>query len=156
MRSESDFNIGDRLSVATLFEFLTSAQLIQRTQIPLVGIVTHGPFTVAHVHSSKPTQLADYVSRQHFGTRQQGSLQCPPSQTPVSHPLKLLATRVLSDQRVATQRYGHGVASDQINDTLTVCRNCDTAIVPKIHQLALDLQRSRARRDGCEQLALPA
>ena len=33
---------------------------------------------------------------------------------------------------------------------------CDTAIVPKIHQLALDSQGSRARRDGWEQLTLPA
>ena len=57
-----------RFSVAALFEFLTSTQLIQPTQIPLVGIVTNGPFTAAHVHSSKPTQLADCVSRQRFGS----------------------------------------------------------------------------------------
>ena len=57
-----------RLSVATLLEFLTSARLIQPTQTALAGIVTHGPFTAAHVHPSKPTQLADPVSKQRFGT----------------------------------------------------------------------------------------
>ena len=39
---------------------------------------------------------------------------------------------------------------------VTVCRGSDTAAVPKIHQLALDPQRTRARHDGCEQIAFPA
>ena len=139
-----------RLSVAALLEFLSSARLIQLTQKPLVGIVTHGPFTAAHVHPNKPTQFADSVSRQRLGTHvSRIRLSVHLSQAPVSHPLELLATRVPADQRVLMQRCDHGV-------TLTVCRDSGTAPVPKIHQLPLDPQRSRARRDGCEQLTLPA
>ena len=44
---------------------------------------------------------------------QRNSLQYPLSQAPVSCFPELPATRVLSDQRVSTQRCGHGVASDQ-------------------------------------------
>ena len=138
-----------RLSVAALFEFLTSAHLIQPAQIPLVGIVTHGPFTAAHVHSSKPRQLADFCFQATLWcTRQQGSLQCPPFQAPVSCFPELLPTRVPSDQRALMQRCDHGASSDQC-----VCYDSDTAAEPKIHQLALDPRRSRARRDGCEQLS---
>ena len=85
-------------------------------------------------------------------TRQQSSLQCPPFEAPVSHPLELLATRVPSDQRALAVT----TALRVVNGALTVCRDSDTAAVPKIHQLALDPQRSRARRGGCEQLAFPA
>ena len=100
-----------RLSVAALLECLTTARLIQTTQMPLVGIVTHGPFTAAHIHPSKPTQFADSVSRQRFGAQvSKVREQCPPFQDPVSRPPELLATRVPSDQRVLMQ---HGASSDQ-------------------------------------------
>ena len=104
-----------RLSVAALFEFLTSAQLIQPTQIPLVGIVTHGPFTVAHVYSSKPTQLADSFSRQRFCTHVSRVHRSAHlfKQAPVSHPLEHLATRVPKDQRALMQHCDHGASSDQ-------------------------------------------
>ena len=91
-----------RLSVAPLFEFPTSARLIQPTQIPLVGIVTQCPFTDC---STRTLEQADTV-RGFFSqatlwyTHQQGSLQCPPFQATVSHPPEPLVTRVPSGQRV--------------------------------------------------------
>ena len=125
MRRESDYNKRRhvkstrpfRLSIAALFELVTSARLIQPTQLPLVGIVTHGPFVVAHMHSSKATQLPYSVSKQRFGTHVSGvhcsvhlfnlfKLQFP-------HPLELLVTRVPSDQRALMQRCELGASSDQ-------------------------------------------
>ena len=85
-------------------------------------------------------------------TRQRDSSQYPPFQALTSRPPELLAARVPSDQRVSINAVS--TASRVINDALTVCRDSDTAAAPKIHQLALDSQRSRAR-DGCEQFALP-
>ena len=45
-----------------------------------------------------------------------------------------------SSQTNMFRRNAVATASRVINDTLTVCRNCDAAIVPKIQQLALDYQ----------------
>ena len=45
-----------------------------------------------------------------------------------------------SSQTSVFRRKTVATASRVINDTLTVCRNCDTAVVPKIRQLALDSQ----------------
>ena len=59
MRSESDLQTQRRMS-----EFVTSAQFIQPTQVPLIRIIAHGPCVVTHIHSSKPTQFAHSVSRQ--------------------------------------------------------------------------------------------
>ena len=117
-----------RLIVAVLFEFLTSAQLIQPTQIPLVGIVTHGPFTVAHVHSSEPTQLADSVSRQRFGTHV-SRFHCS------VHLFMLQSTRASGNwsplRPTCFDANAVTTALRVVNDALTVCRDSDTAAVPK-------------------------
>ena len=111
-----EINTPFRLTIAALFEFLTSAQLIQTTQTPSVRVVTHVSFTAAYAHPSQPTQLTIHRSI-HFLKLQfpvyQSSLQPESSQT-----------NMFRRNAVAT-------ASRVINDSPTVCRNCDAATVPK-------------------------
>ena len=128
-----------RLSVTALFEFLTLAQLIQTAQIPFVGIVTHFSFT-ASTRTPRPSR---HSSRIRF-----------PGDAFVNTSAGFVAVSTFSSSSFLFSRASCNqsplnavaTASRVINDTLTVCRNCDTAVVPKIHLRALDSQWDRARR----------
>ena len=125
-----------RLSVAALFEFLTLAQLVQTTQMPFVGTVTHISFTATYVHPSQSTQLANPMSKWRsdaYISEIRRSIHFLKLQFPI-HQCFLQPE---SPQTNVFRRNSVTTASRVINDCLTVCRNCHTALVTKIRQLAL-------------------
>ena len=98
---------------------------------------------------SQPIQLANSVPKQHFGTHVCRVL-CSIHFLELQFPVFQRFLQPESSQTNVFRRNAVATSSRVINDILTV------AVVPKIHQLALDSPWSRARRDGCEQLTLPA